>query len=186
MNHFETMLKKIIQPRCPAGTVLEIGPGSLWPGLQLIRHNNCLDLKGAGYSTEQRERALEKSKLWKCRTRVDYLSQTVEKDLPLPDRSVDVVVSFGALHTWQQPALVCNEIARVLKQGGEFFIGDVRQDSKWWSDALISNRNPGLKAIYKEKKHALTLSEFRALVANTRLEHGVVQMHGPDVWVLSA
>lgn len=186
MNHFEAMLKNVIQPRCPAGTVLEIGPGSLWPGLQLLKHNDRLDLKGAGYSAEQRKQALEKSKLWKCRTRVDYLLQPAEKGLPLPDRSVDVVISFGALHAWQQPAAVCNEISRVLKQGGEFFIGDVRQDAKWWSNALLSKLPTGLKAIYQEKKQSLTLLEFRALLVNTSLEQGVVQTHGPDVWVLSA
>ncbi len=185
MNHFEVMLKKVIQPKCLAGTVLEIGPGTLWPGLRLLQQNARLDLKGVGYSAEERSQALEKAKQWQCRARVEYLPPRDEKKFFLPDRSVDVVISFGALHAWQQPAAVCNEIARVLKVGGGFFIGDVRQDAKWWSSALLSNRTPGLKAVYQAKKQSHSLSEFRALLAGTRLEHGVVQTRGPDVWVLN-
>ncbi len=48
--------------------------------------------------------------------------------LPLPDDSVDMVVSAFSLHHWAEPAAVLNEIARVLRPGGAFLIFDLRRD----------------------------------------------------------
>jgi len=183
MSSFYYVLQKIIKPRLVGGTILELGPGRIWPGLHLLKSNLQLDLKGIGYSSEERTLALAQAKQWNCRERVDYVVADLIK-IPLSDRSVDGVVSLGGLHAWQQPAVVFNEIARVLKVGGEFFIGDVRRDTAWWMTLFSGKSHPGLREMYQARKQSLTLAELRTLLVNTQLEQGIIQTVGPDMWVV--
>jgi ubiquinone/menaquinone biosynthesis C-methylase UbiE len=46
--------------------------------------------------------------------------------LPLPDRSIDLVVSTLSMHHWNDPARALAEIWRVLRPGGQARIYDVR------------------------------------------------------------
>ena len=47
------------------------------------------------------------------------------EDLPLPDRSVDVVISNGAINLCPDKAAVFKELYRVLVLGGRLQIADV-------------------------------------------------------------
>jgi ubiquinone/menaquinone biosynthesis C-methylase UbiE len=61
--------------------------------------------------------------------------------LPLPDGSVDTVVSTLVLCTVEHPDRALGEIARVLRPGGQLlFIEHVRAESPalaWWQDRLL-------------------------------------------------
>jgi ubiquinone/menaquinone biosynthesis C-methylase UbiE len=48
------------------------------------------------------------------------------ENLPLPDRSVDLVVSRGSIFFWDDPAKGIAEVYRVLRPGGEAMIGGGR------------------------------------------------------------
>ena len=48
--------------------------------------------------------------------------------VPLPDASLDLVVSTFSLHHWRDPVAVLDEIARVLRPGGAFLVFDLRRD----------------------------------------------------------
>lgn len=50
------------------------------------------------------------------------------RQIPFPDASLDLVVSTLSLHHWSEPAAVLDEVARVLKPGGAFYIFDLRRD----------------------------------------------------------
>jgi ubiquinone/menaquinone biosynthesis C-methylase UbiE len=45
--------------------------------------------------------------------------------IPAPDRTYDAVFDFGAIHHVQDWRRALNEIARVLKPGGRFFVEEV-------------------------------------------------------------
>lgn len=49
-------------------------------------------------------------------------------EIPLPDSSVDLVVSTLSLHHWSDPVVVLDEVARVLRPGGSYLIADLRRD----------------------------------------------------------
>ena len=49
-------------------------------------------------------------------------------DIPLPDNTIDLVVSTLSLHHWNSPVAVFNEINRVLRPGGAYLIFDLRRD----------------------------------------------------------
>lgn len=177
------IIGKRVRPRVWAGRVLEVGPGRIWPGQRLLRNNPDLDLVGLGYSQEQRTEAWQQAKQWGLVTRVEYHA-TAEHPLPLEDRSVDAVISFGGLQAWKKPVTVLNEIARVLKTGGGFFIGGPRPDAPGWRTWLAGGQQNGLKEMYQGRQQNLDATELRRLAAQTRLENPVVEAHGPDVWIL--
>jgi SAM-dependent methyltransferase len=56
----------------------------------------------------------------------EHYIQGVAEDLPLPTRSVDVVVFFNSLHHVDEPGLfkALRESARVLKSGGILFVSE--------------------------------------------------------------
>lgn len=177
------IISKRVRPRVWAGRVLEMGPGRVWPGLRLLRNTPDLDLVGLNYSPEQRAEAWQQAKQWEVVTRVEYQA-TAECPLPLEDHSVDAVISFGGLPAWQQPVKVLNEIARVLKTGGEFFIGSPRPDAPGWRTWLAAGQQNGLKEMYQARQQCPAIEELRDLVDQTQLENPVVEAHGPDVWIL--
>jgi len=49
----------------------------------------------------------------------------VAESLPLPDASVDVVLSTDSFHHWDDRAAGVREVARVLRPGGRFFLADI-------------------------------------------------------------
>lgn len=50
--------------------------------------------------------------------------------MPLPDGSMDIVVTSLSLHHWSNPEAVLAEIHRVLKQGGHVVLFDLRRDAR--------------------------------------------------------
>jgi arsenite methyltransferase len=72
-----------------------------------------------------------------------HITQCPYEALPVPDASVDVVLSNGVLNLAPDKPLVLAEVARVLRSGGELWIADVvvqrelalgvRSDAELWA-----------------------------------------------------
>lgn len=171
------VLERLVRPRVPFGRVLEVGPGRAWPGLQLLRANPDLDLVGCGYDDTERQAAMAQAKTWGVSSRAEYLrQQDLTLPLPLPDRSVEAVVSFGGLALWAKPLDMLNELARVLKVEGDFFLGAPRQDAPGWRKWLAGRKDQTLPGMDTDR--------VRRLVFQARLEHAVTEVRGTDVWIL--
>ncbi|HET9268328.1 MAG TPA: metalloregulator ArsR/SmtB family transcription factor [Vicinamibacterales bacterium] len=54
------------------------------------------------------------------------------EDVPLPDRSVDLVLLSQALHHAAQPARALTEAHRILRPGGRVLVLDLRQHEEAW------------------------------------------------------
>jgi len=57
-------------------------------------------------------------------TNLDFRQGDVE-EMPFEDAAFDLVVSRYSAHHWPRPARALQEIARVLKPGGMFLLGDI-------------------------------------------------------------
>jgi len=184
-HSLSVIYSKAVQMHLTCGTILELGPGRVWPGLELLRREPDLDLLGLGYEEQERQEAVAQVRKNGQFARVQYRPGAPTR-LPLPDRSVDGVISFGSLHTWSNPVRVLDEITRVLKIGGKVFIGDVRRDMNWLTSTVLSHiGNAGLQAVYRSREKSLTASEVKELCEHSRLRDWQVTILGSDVWLIA-
>jgi len=94
--------------------------------------------------------------------------------MPFGDDLFDAVFTNGSLHEWDNPKSTLNEIWRVLKTGGRFFISDLRRDifplMKWlmWLCTKPKEIRPGLVL---SMNAAYTTDELNELVKGTKLKN---------------
>lgn len=67
----------------------------------------------------------------------------VAEAMPLPDNSVDLLVSRGSIFFWDDPAEGLKEVHRVLRPGGKAYIGGGAGSGypQWAVERLIRDRN---------------------------------------------
>jgi arsenite methyltransferase len=94
---------------------------------------------------------------------VEFLQGYLE-DIPLPDGSVDVVISNCVINLAADKRIVLAEAARVLRPGGRFAVSDVIAD-KGMDDATRADMQQWTGCI----AGALTEAEFRAALADAGL-----------------
>jgi SAM-dependent methyltransferase len=117
------------------GRTLELGSGT---GLNVPYYPDDLDeLILAEPAAPMRKRLIKAVR--RSNLSATILDAAAER-LPVDDGSVDTVVSTLVLCTVDQPAVVLDEIKRVLRPGGRLlFLEHVRADSAWlaaWQDRL--------------------------------------------------
>jgi ubiquinone/menaquinone biosynthesis C-methylase UbiE len=108
-----------------APTIVDVGTG---PGLLLITvAARWPTATVIGIDPAQPMRAAAARRLARAglSDRVAVVAGTAER-LPLPDASVDIVVSSLSSHHWSEPALAIRELRRVLRPGARALIYDLR------------------------------------------------------------
>lgn len=95
-------------------------------------------------------------------------------NLPFPEGYVDLIVSHGSLHHWDDPIKVFNEVHRVLKSSGTIFITDLRRDApKGLIKSRISQINHMLgqpEGFINSINAAYTLMEIKNIITKTKFE----------------
>jgi SAM-dependent methyltransferase len=180
----DTIYQSVRERHVTCGTLLEIGPGSLWPGMHYLARQPDLDLVGVGYGAQEREAARQQARRLNVHNRVRYPESAPER-WPVEDKSADAVISYGSLHLWPRPLAVLDEAARVLKHGGKFFIGNVRRDAPWLSTLWFGWRHPGLKTVYAKKNQTDDSEGFKRLMEMSKFSDWTLMTAGPDVWAVS-
>ena len=109
------------------GRVVELGAGT---GLNLRHYPDGLEALILVEPDRAMRRRLER-RLRRAGRAAEIVDAAAER-LPLPDRSVDTVVSTLVLCTVDDPRQALEEIARVLRPDGELlFVEHVRSGSSW-------------------------------------------------------
>ena len=155
-----------------SGHALEVGPGPGYLGLEWLKNTEGTTLTGLDISPDMLEICRRNAGEYGLADRATYV-EAKGQSMPFEDNYFDAVFTNGSLHEWENPIEVMNEIARVLKPGGRYFISDLRRDMnpllKWfmWLNCKPKGMRPGL---ITSVNAAYTPDELRELVKEPLLE----------------
>lgn len=151
-------------------TVLDLGSGA---GLDVLLSAKRVGPYGKAYGLDMTDEMLAEA--WKNQkksgiTNVEFLKGHIE-DIPLPDNSVDVIISNCVINLSADKDKVMRECFRVLKPGGRFAVSDivlkkvlptkVQQDLAAWTGCIAG---------------ALSNSEYQGKLKNAGFQNIEVQV----------
>ena len=158
------------------GDALEIGPGPGYLGLEWLKDTNGTTLTGLDVSTDMIEMAKRNAAEYELTGRVKYLLADAS-DIPFRNNRFDCVFTNASLHEWVSPRQVLDEIARVLKPGGSYYITDLRRcmSSLWkwivWFMAWPREVRPYFIASVNE---SYMIEEVKDILSGTQLRNARV------------
>jgi SAM-dependent methyltransferase len=146
-------------------TVLDLGSGG---GIDVILSARRVGPSGHAYGLDMTDEMLDLARRNAEQAKVEnatFLKGLIE-DVPLPDASVDVVISNCVINLSTNKAAVLREVARVLRPGGRIGISDVVAEDRL-SPEQRSERGSYVGCI----AGALSLSEYESGLREAGLDH---------------
>jgi arsenite methyltransferase len=144
-------------------TVLDLGSGG---GIDVLLSAGRVGPSGRAYGLDMTEEMLELARENQRKAgveNVEWLRGTIEQ-IPLPDDSVDVVISNCVINLSADKRKVLREAARVLRPGGRFAVTDVIAD-----DGMPESVRNDMQQYTGCVAGALTPSEFERDLAEAGL-----------------
>jgi ubiquinone/menaquinone biosynthesis C-methylase UbiE len=173
------------------GLALDLGTGPGYVAAEVARRRPSLRLIGLDLAAHM----VEKARRYAAWTRLDGRAMWPQADaqrLPFADGHFDLVFSSFALHHWHEPLQVLNEVARVLKPGGRYYIADLCREPNLFQRLLAYASIPavslpfgsyrGYGGYYESMRAAYTRAEARDLLARSALPPGKVALN--STWLV--
>jgi ubiquinone/menaquinone biosynthesis C-methylase UbiE len=158
------------------GLALEVGPGPGYLGLEWLKKTTGTQLKGLEISPAMIQIAERNAQTYGFADRVQYVKGDAQA-MPFDDNFFDGVFTNGSLHEWAQPQKILNEIYRVLKPGGRYFISDLRRDMNMlveWFMKLVTQPKEIKLGLITSINAAYTPPEITTLLPETALKRATV------------
>jgi len=145
-------------------TVLDLGSGG---GIDVLLSASRVGPGGRAYGLDMTDEMLELARENQRRAgiqNVEWLKGTIE-EIPLPDESVDVVISNCVINLSADKRKVLGEAGRVLRPGGRFAVTDIVAD-----EGMPQSVRRDMKQYTGCVAGALTRREFESLLVEAGLE----------------
>jgi SAM-dependent methyltransferase len=156
----------------PGEVVLDLGSGA---GADVLISARRVAPGGRAYGVDMTPEMLELARANAAEAGVDNVEflQGYLEEVPLPDASVDVVISNCVINLAADKAVVLREAARVLRPGGRFAVSDVIADADV-DEAVRAEMGQWTGCV----AGALTRAEFeRALTAAGLVDIDIAETH---------
>ncbi len=174
-----------------SGAALDLGCGAGQLVIELAKAAPNMHVIGIDLSEKLLADARQSAQEAGVAERVEFRLGNVE-GIPFTDQSLDLVISTFSLHHWNQPRKVLDEIERVLKPGGSYYIFDLRRDMAlpvyllvWFATQFIV---PAALHQVNEpmgsRNASYTLRELSDLIRHSKLAGGIATS-GP-LWIVLA
>ncbi len=167
------------------GEGLDLGTGPGYVAVQIARRRPGLRMVGLDLAAHMVRRASREASRAGLNGR-GLWPQADGHRLPFPDDSFDLVVSSFALHHWADPLRILNEIARVLKADGRYYLADVCREVSPFQRLFAYASIPvvslpfgsyrGYGGYFESVRAGYTRAEARALLARSNLAPGHVAL----------
>jgi ubiquinone/menaquinone biosynthesis C-methylase UbiE len=167
------------------GYGLDLGTGPGYVALEIAGHRPGLQMVGLDLAAHMVERARRGAGRAGLNGRAAW-PQGDGHALPFADESFDLAVSSFALHHWDEPLQVLNEIARVLKPNGQYYIADLCRQPNMIQRLLAYASIPvislpfggywGYGGYYESVRASYTRHEAQNLLERSALPPGEVRL----------
>jgi arsenite methyltransferase len=165
-----TMLAQL----APGQVVLDLGSGA---GLDVLLSARRVSPGGHAYGVDMTDEmlALANSNAQKSGvTNATFLKGTIEK-VPLPDASVDVVISNCVINLAEDKSAVIREAYRVLRPGGRFAVADMVE-----LEALDPVVKKNLDSWAGCLSGTIPIDEYRAALVDAGFQDPDIQVHATE------
>jgi arsenite methyltransferase len=163
-------------------TVLDLGSGG---GIDVLLSAQRVGPTGKAYGVDMTDEMLElarRNQMQAGAENVEFLNGTIER-VPLPDDSVDVIISNCVINLSGDKQAVFREAARVLRPGGRFAVTDIvadtdmdeatRRDMRQWTGCIAGALTEG------DFRHQLEAAGFEEV--EVRETHRVHEQAGSAI-----
>ena len=174
-----------------SGRALDVGTGPDGVAVRVARHCPELSVTGLDVSGHMVEQAPVRARWAGLEGQMRWI-QADGYRLPFADGTFDLVFSSFALHHWAAPERVLDEMARVLRPGGRYYIADlcrkpnvVQRLFAYASIPAISvlfGSYRGYGGYYESLRSGYTVAEAEGLVARSALPPG--QVRRDSTWLV--
>ena len=163
--------RQVIRSGIVTGLALEVGPGPGYLGLEWLKNTEGSQLRALDISEDMIAIAERNAREYGLSDRVEYVRGDAS-GMPFEDDYFDAVFTNGSLHEWAHPEAILDEIARVLKPGGRYLVGDMRRDMFFlikWFLWLMSRPKEIRPYLLTSIGAGYTVAEVEAMLPRTQL-----------------
>jgi ubiquinone/menaquinone biosynthesis C-methylase UbiE len=173
------------------GKAVDLGCGAGQLVMEMAQKAPGIQMTGIDLSEKMLADARQTAQRVGLEDRVDFRLGNVE-EIPFPNQSLDLVISTASLHHWTDPVKVLNEIDRVLKPGGAYYVFDLRRDMAlpfylliWFgTQFIVPAALHRVNEPMSSRNASYTVKELVDLTRQSRLGGGQVTT-GP-IWIVLA